>query len=106
MMNIPLSCGRFNVKYTIVITSIGSSLGFIISEEMARDLGLKVGDRVKFTTTQVIRGGVAQNLEIYMKGKVISSGGKFGGFIISMKIAKQLRIERGIVLNIDIERER
>ncbi len=94
------------MKYTVFVTSIGSSLGFTISEEMARDLALKTGDRVTVTTSHVIREGVPQPLEIYLKGKVLGSGGKHGGFIINKKLCAQLKIEKGTVLNIDVEPER
>jgi len=90
---------------TLVITLIGTSVGFVIPPLLAEDLQLEVGDRILVTTKEIIREGKPDPIELHLRGKVIRSGGKHGSFIIEKAIATHLRLEKGHLLNADIIKE-
>ncbi|NMC05900.1 MAG: hypothetical protein GYA24_11845 [Candidatus Lokiarchaeota archaeon] len=85
-----------------MITTIGHSTGFVITPQIARDLAVAVGDELLVTTRKVIKGGKESPIEIYLRGTIIKSGGKHGGFIIEKAIATHLQLQKGDMITGDI----
>jgi hypothetical protein len=93
------------MKVSIRITTVGSSLGFHITPEIAKQLEIGHGDLVLFSTTKIIRDGVMQPLEVHLRAKTIIFGHDRQGIIIDKKLAAALKMEKGNVLTGTIEKD-
>ena len=89
----------------MLIKSISTSLGFAVTDKMVRELNLKVDDEVDIVVKKIVRGGVANETELFFSAcNVIKSGGVNGGIILDKKLLKANNIGKGVTLNIEIEK--
>ena len=93
------------MKDTVTLTSIGGSVGFTLSPVILDDLRLDIRDSVEIELTQVYREGENPlNISTFMRRKIIKVGGGSKGVIIKKNIVRQLKLEPGTNVGIDVKR--
>lgn len=92
------------MRATLVIRIIGHSPGYAITDDVARALDLHVGDSIVATTSQIINDKHVFKVNVVIPGRIIKSGGTRGGVIIDRKLARALGIQKGTVIDANLEK--
>ncbi len=93
------------MRVSVPIIQIGHSMGFAIPDKAHDELQLQVGSDILVETECVVEGQHTVQIKVYLRGKVVKSGGKNGGFIIGAAFIPALGLNKGSVLNVDITKE-